>query len=69
MSGKIWTPIGTSSQPFQGIFDGNGYTVSNLTMADNASYDYAGLIGYAKNATIRNVIAKNVTLYAVIHVY
>ena len=64
MSGKIWTPIGTSSQPFQGIFDGNGYTVSNLTMADNASYDYAGLFGYAKNATIQNVIAKNVTLYA-----
>ena len=64
MSGKIWTPIGKSSQPFQGIFDGNGYTVSNLTMADNASYDYAGLFGYAKNATIQNVIAKNVTLYA-----
>ena len=64
MSGKIWTPIGTYSVPFQGIFDGNGYIVSNLTMADNASYDYAGLIGYAKNATIRNVIAKNVTLYA-----
>lgn len=64
MSGKIWTPIGTYSVPFQGIFDGNGYTVSNLTMADNASYDYAGLFGYAKNATIQNVIAKNVTLYA-----
>ncbi len=64
MSGKIWTPIGTYYVPFQGIFNGNGYIVSNLTMADNASYDYAGLFGYAKNATIQNVIAKNVTLYA-----
>lgn len=64
MSGKTWIPIGTSSNPFIGVFDGNGYTVSNLTMADNASYDYAGLFGYAKNATIQNVIAKNVTLYA-----
>ena len=64
MSGKTWTPIGTSSQPFQGIFNGNGYIVSNLTMADNDNYDQAGLIGYAKNATIENVIVNNVTLYA-----
>ena len=64
MSGKIWTPIGTYSVPFQGIFDGNGYTVSNLTMANNNTYDQAGLIGYALNATIRNVIVKDVTLYA-----
>ena len=64
MSGKTWTPIGTYSVPFQGIFDGNGYIVSNLTMADNDDYDQAGLIGYAKNATIKNVIVKNVTLYA-----
>ncbi len=64
MSGKTWTPIGTYSMPFQGIFNGNGYIVSNLTMADNDDYDQAGLIGYAKNATIKNVIVKNVTLYA-----
>ena len=64
MSGKTWIPIGTFSNPFKGIFDGNGYIVSNLTMANNNTYDQAGLIGYALNATIRNVIVKDVTLYA-----
>ena len=64
MSGKTWTPIGTSTNPFEGIFDGNGYIVSNLTMTNNNTYDQAGLIGYALNATIRNVIVKDVTLYA-----
>ena len=64
MSDKTWIPIGTFSNPFKGIFDGNGYTVSNLTMANNNTYDQAGLIGYALNATIKNVIVKDVTLYA-----
>ena len=64
MSGETWTPIGTFSNPFKGIFNGNGYTVSNLTMADNDNYDQAGLIGYAKNATIKNVTVYNAELYA-----
>ena len=64
MSGKTWIPIGTSSKPFKGVFDGNGYTVSNLIMADNNNYEYAGFFGYAKNATIKNVTVNKVTLYA-----
>jgi hypothetical protein len=54
-----WTPIGmhpTSGNrvSLKGIFDGNGYTVSNLkiTQTDLLS---AGLFGYVRNAEIRNL--------------
>lgn len=38
-TGTGWTPIGTSSKQFRGIFDGNGYTISNLYInAPNSGY-------------------------------
>lgn len=30
-----WTPIGTAEKPFSGIFDGNGKSISNLTITKN----------------------------------
>ncbi|MDF2988454.1 MAG: S-layer protein, partial [Eubacterium sp.] len=30
-----WTPIGSAEKPFKGIFDGNGKTISNLTISIN----------------------------------
>lgn len=53
-SGKGWDPIGTSSTPFTGTFDGNGYTIKNLYINDTKSY--IGLFGYASGATIKNLI-------------
>ena len=48
-----WKPIGTAAEPFTGQFDGNGYTIRNLTI-DNSDTDYTGLFGYAENAMIVN---------------
>lgn len=48
-SGTGWTPITT----FSGTFDGNGYTISNLTI-NKPDADYQGLFGTVANATIRN---------------
>ena len=54
-----WTPIGTYDEPngiderFEGIFDGNGHTVSGIKI--NNSNDNQGLFGAVKNATIKNV--------------
>ena len=54
-----WTPIGNSSIKFTGVFDGNGNSISNLTI--DASDDSQGLFGYAstgseiKNLTITDV--------------
>ena len=39
---------------FQGTFDGQGHTISNLAM--NSSLWYVGLFGYSMYATIRNVV-------------
>ena len=59
-----WQPIGDDTTPFAAIFDGNGHTISGLSM-DRADDNYIGLFGYtAQNSTITNVglidIAKSV---------
>ena len=38
-----WAPIGNSSNAFSGVFDGQGYTISNLKV--NSASGYAGLFG------------------------
>ena len=52
-----WVAIGTDADyfAFQGVFDGNGYTISNLTMNSGAA---AGLFGYCAG-TIKNLKVKN----------
>jgi len=47
-----WTPIGSSSYPFKGIFDGQGKTISGLSVNGG---DYAGLFGYVENGQIKNL--------------
>ena len=46
----IWTPAGTEQRPFGGNFDGNGHTITGLYVF--TSSDYAGFLGYARNADI-----------------
>ena len=41
MSGVNWTGIGsTQSNAFKGVFDGNGYTISNLTSTNSGLFKY-----------------------------
>lgn len=47
-----WTPIGTDTNPFKGIFDGGGYKITNLKVTGNSNN--AGLFGYTQDATIKN---------------
>ena len=49
---NLWTPVGTSEIPFEGIFDGKGHSISGLKVEDAAC---AGLFGYVNNAEIRNI--------------
>lgn len=53
LSGKVWTPIGSSTYPFKGSYDGGGYTISNLIIQGNGSYQ--GLFGAAYSATLKNI--------------
>ena len=53
LGGHEWTPIGNSStNAFQGILEGNGHAITNLSIDSNVSY--VGLFGYAA-ATIKNL--------------
>ncbi len=68
LSGKIWTPIGNSSSPFSGIFDGRGYTISGLTINETTNYSTQGLFGTVSSqnenniAVIRNVVLRGVNI-------
>ncbi|NCB52118.1 MAG: hypothetical protein EOM54_09595 [Clostridia bacterium] len=54
LTGSRWTPIGTGDRPFSGTFDGNGFTVSGLSV-ESDEYQYAGLFGYASGAAFKNL--------------
>ena len=59
-SKREWTPIGTSSLPYTGTFDGQGYSISGLYFNDSSA-DYVGLFGCVKLATTTDTI-QNVTV-------
>jgi hypothetical protein len=60
LSGKNWAPIGTVysnfSSSFSGTFDGDGHTISGLTI--NSSYDYQALFGYVESALIEKLVVR-----------
>ncbi len=48
-----WTPVGTSSEPFKGTFDGDGHKITGLKITSGS---YIGLFGYVgEGAVIQNV--------------
>ena len=62
LTGKNWTPIGTSfSNKYTGTFDGGGHTIKGLTVTTND--EYAGLFGRLNSAgTVKNVVMKDVQI-------
>ncbi len=55
MDESIWVPIGTDAHPFKGTLKGNGHLIEN--MHSSLVQDYMGMLGYAENATVENVMA------------
>ena len=56
-------PIGMNSNYyFQGTFNGQGHPISNLAI--NSSSQFAGLFGYSKGTTIRNVVVDSSCSFA-----
>ena len=63
LGNQPWTAIGTEENPFIGTFDGNGYEIHNLNIVEAEAKEgkaYLGLLGYAKNATIKDLTLENV---------
>ncbi|MFI3282962.1 MAG: GLUG motif-containing protein [Rikenellaceae bacterium] len=58
LEGEEWIPIGDDYySPFYATFNGNGFTISNLTISTSLSHQ--GLFGYVYEGTITNVILEN----------
>lgn len=51
-----WTTgIGTKARPFQGTFDGNGFTISNLSITNTDASEALGFVNFARGATLQSV--------------
>ena len=65
LSGTEWEPIGDRNNVYTGTFDGNGHTISNLTITkENLSFgDDCGMFGrVGTNATIKDLTLESVRL-------
>ena len=62
LTGKDWTPIGTSfDNSYTGTFDGGGHTITGLTITTKDQF--AGLFGYLNRAgTVKNVVMEGVQI-------
>ena len=62
LTGKDWTPIGTSySNKYTGTFDGGGHTIKGLTVTTNDGN--VGLFGYLNRAgTVKNVVMEGIQI-------
>ena len=58
LAANMWTPIGKSDSTFQGIFDGQGHTISNLVCGNSGQSD-VGLFGFTTNGEIKNFTLNN----------
>ena len=61
LKNENWTPIGYW-ETFNGTFDGQNHTISNLKHHGTEEDCYVGLFGYTENATIKNLTINNVDL-------
>ena len=53
-----WDPIGTLANPFTGTFDGNGHTISNLTI-NRPAQDNVGLFGVINTTKAKHAPGAN----------
>ena len=64
LNNAAWTPIGTSTNPFKGVFDGKGKTISNysITAVDDNGSGLFGVIAGNVNSDfmqLSNVVSEN----------
>ena len=58
-----YIPIGTnSSSRFQGLLDGNGYSILNVNIS-NGNNKYTGIFGYGELATVKNLTLKDTLFF------
>ncbi len=79
LNNEEWTPIGTENNPFKGVFDGDGYTISNLkitkeldNVAGNNRLGLFGVVGTSfddgSKSTVKNLNISNVSVTGSLYV-
>ena len=61
LRGNEWTPIGTEGNLFWGGFDGDGHTITGMTITGKEA-SYVGLFGECRNFTAASSYIKSVTV-------
>ena len=61
LSGEEWTPIGTHGKSFRGGFNGDGHTITGMTITGKEN-SYVGLFGECYNFTADSSYIKSVTV-------
>ena len=57
LNSRAWTPIGKDSvAAFDGVFDGNGHSISGISVSSKM---YAGLFGVIDVGTVKNLVIEN----------
>lgn len=75
MSGGYFTPIcgGNGDKKFQGVFDGNGHVISNISIDgewlrkkynDNNYGQNVGFVGAMSGGTVKDLIIENITIHS-----
>ena len=61
LNNEAWTPIGNSTNKFQGTFDGQEKTISNLNV-DMADTSDVGLFGFTASGAVKNLTINNAAI-------
>ena len=64
---EAWTPMGSQKQPFTGSFDGDGHSITGMSITFDSNdksigAPYLGLFGYVKGTEAQKAEIKNLTL-------
>ena len=62
LTGVDFTPIGSSSKPFSGVFDGNGHKITGLRFTKSNADGKVGLFADATDAVIKNLTIQNASM-------
>lgn len=67
LSALAWTPVGSKDFPFKGTFDGQGHTISNMTVNMPEAVEGKGAGFFARlNGTVRNLNFSGASVTAVL---
>jgi hypothetical protein len=60
-AGSDFTPIGTTSKPFTGTLNGNGFEIKNVNVPTSMSFSSMGMFVSSPNAVFKNLRINNLT--------